>query len=239
MTSDLPRDTERRAERHLMLDLETLGRVPTSAPFAIGAVPFDVYTGTLGKPFFMLINPLDAMRQGMQVTQDVIKFWKDDASPEARAYLEAAYEEGFPLKTALEHFARYIAAEVGPTETVRLWGKGADFDKPILDVAYTICDIALPWGARAARCYRTLEAFMPVMPPRRTLTGTAHHAVDDALHQATLSIQALRHLYGLAPLDQPVPVPPASPWVSDPLQPGSQEIVEPVTPEPERRRRRP
>lgn len=235
MSLELPRDAERRAERHVMVDLETLGKAAGCVPFAIGAVPFDPHAGTLGKPFFILVNPLDAMRHGLGVAPDTLKFWKDEASPAARAYLDASYEEGLPLEAALGHFARYLEAEVGPKDTLRLWGKGADFDKPILDAAYAVSSLDLPWGPRAARCYRSLEAFMSEMPPRRTLTGTEHHAVDDAIHQATQSIHALREIYHLPPLPHPILPPPVSEWVTDPLVPVT-PVPAPEVPHRSRRR---
>lgn len=213
----LPRDDERRAERHVMVDLETIAQDAGGIFFAIAAVPFDIYTGAMGPAFFVLVDPLDAMHHGLKPEADAIKWWGNQA-PEARAYLDAAYVDGLPLTEALSRLKAYLHSEVGPKETIRLWGKGGDFDKPFLDLAYSACDMEKPWGMRASRCYRSLEAFSPDKPPRHSLDGVAHHALDDTVHQVLQAIPALRHIYGLPALSAPIVQPPASVWVEDPVK---------------------
>lgn len=227
----LPRDAERRAERHVMFDIESLGCDAGDVFFAIAAVPFDPYEGTLGQPFFALVDPADAVRHGLRSDPGTIQWWEKQSS-EARAYLDAASTEGAPLDHALKRLSAYLHEVVGPRDQIRVWGKGADFDKPFLDAGYRVCHLPQPWGPRAARCYRTLEAFMPVAPPRMTLTGIAHHALDDTIHQAMQAIPALREIYRMEPLVAPILPPPSSRWVEDPL---AREVVVEA---PERRRRR-
>lgn len=227
----LPRDAERRAERHVMFDIESLGCDAGDVFFAVAAVPFDPHEGSLGKPFFALVDPADAALHGLRSDPGTIQWW-DQQSTAARAYLDAAHTEGAPLEQVLTRLSNYLHEVVGPREQIRVWGKGADFDKPFLDAGYRVCHLPQPWGPRAARCYRTLEAFMPVAPPRMTLTGIAHHALDDTVHQAMQAIPALREIYRLEPLLAPILSPPSSHWVQDPLAHGL--AVEP----PNRRRRR-
>jgi exodeoxyribonuclease VIII len=213
----LPRDDERRAERHVMVDIETIAKDAGGVFFAVALVPFDPYAGTMGKSFFVLIDPIDAMRYGLKPDASTIKWWSDQA-PEARAYLEAAYTDGLPLGVAMQRMSDYLHAEVGEKESLRIWGKGGDFDKPFLDLAYEACGLEKPWGMRACRCYRSLEAFASVPPPKRTLTGVSHHALDDTIHQVQYAIPVLRDLYKLPVLTTPILDPPASEWVDDPIR---------------------
>lgn len=203
-------------EHHVMVDLETLSLSANAVFFAIAAVPFDPETATLGPPFFVLVDPTEAHRQGGHLDPGTVAWWERQ-SPEARAYLTAADEEGLELTTALARFEAYLAS-LGPADDLRLWGKGADFDKAILDATYHRLGRPVPWGPRAARCYRTLEALSPTPVPGRTLTGLAHHALDDATHQATQAIAILRRLAGAPECQHPPESNPDRSWVSDPLE---------------------
>jgi hypothetical protein len=219
-------------ERHVMLDLETLGQEVGDVPFALAAVPFDPIVGTLGQPFFALIQPRDALRQGLQIDPGTIAFWNRQ-NPAAQRYLEAAHTEGRALRDVLEDFSAYLGEVVGPPAQVRLWGKGADFDKPLLGEGYRKCHLPYPWTYQSGRCYRTLEGMAPFPVPRYT-SGTAHHALDDAAHQAQQAVRLLRHFWHMPELAQ-LPAltqdPAARKWVMDPLAP-------PVTPVPSVPRRR-
>lgn len=211
-TPHLPRDDERRNERHVMVDIETLDSEAGGVIFAIGAVPFDIYAGTLGEPFFALVDPEDAQACGLSVGKDTLAFWEAQ-SPEARHWLDQARRTGRPLEEVLRHFAGFLGQEAGARDAIRLWGKGADFDKPFLSVAYRACGLDLPWGYRAGRCYRTIEALAPVTPPA-IKHGVAHHALDDCMGQAALAIPVLRSIYGLPALDHAITFPPsAGRWV--------------------------
>lgn len=208
----LPRDEERRGERHVMVDLETLDLYPGGALFAIGAVTFDVYAGTLGTPFFALVDPRDAAAHGLTTDAGTRDWWKGQA-PAARRWLDQAGKTGLPLAEALDRFTAFLQSEAAPLAQMRLWGKGADFDNAFLAVAYRACGRPVPWGYRAGRCYRTLEALADTPPPA-IKHGVVHHALDDCMGQAALAIPVLRRLYGLPALEQAIAFPAADgAWV--------------------------
>jgi hypothetical protein len=80
---------------------------------------------------------------------------------------------------------------LGNIPDVRVWGNGADFDNPILAVAYrrTIFS-GQPWKPYNGRCYRTVKnQFQDVKLVR---TGTHHNALDDARSQATHLVEICR-----------------------------------------------
>lgn len=120
--------------------------------------------------------------------------WWNDQSPEA----QATFGNPVDLREALERFGAWLhqmqgslydrAGIMQPTDTIRLWSDGPAFDPPILAAAYAAVGLPVPWHYRAPRDTRTLfdaagiddhSAFMTAYN-----TGTAHHALDDAIAQA-------------------------------------------------------
>lgn len=76
---------------------------------------------------------------------------------------------------------------------MRVWGNGAAYDNVLLRGAYQRLYMPLPWEWRNDRCFRTLRKALPhVEAPTRE--GTAHHALDDARHQALHAVRLLRAL---------------------------------------------
>jgi len=199
---------------NVMIDLETLAMNPGGVFFALAAVPFDPDMGELGAPFFALVDPASMTAAGFNLDAPTEAWWTAQ-SEEARAFLTAAHREGRSLDETLDRFSAYLS-QLGPAEDLLIWGKGGDFDKPMLDEAYRRRGKSLPWGPRACRCYRTLEALSPEPVPRRTTTGVAHHALDDVHHQAEQAVKILRQLKGQPALSFALPRHPSEAWVDQP-----------------------
>lgn len=177
--------------KDVMVDLETLGMVPGCVIISIGAVFFDS-TG-LGDEFYTVVNRMDAEARGLTVDAATVKWWTQQ-SDEARKVLHDSSRKktSLPLMMALAQFDRFLSSR-GDVTNVRVWGNGADFDNPILAVAYDRLGQRPPWKFWNNRCFRTLKNLAPeeAKPPRQ---GTHHNALDDAKHQAEHAVRALRWL---------------------------------------------
>lgn len=168
--------------RHVMIDLETLGTQPGSVILSIGAVLFDPSkTGNecLGKELYSVISRESCEAAKLEVSQDTLDWWEEQ-SPEARAVLAQSSDEArsVALGIALKELADFIPAGA------KVWSNGANFDQPLLDVAYNRCGIALPWKYWNSRCYRTIVALHPNEKAIRPPTVCAHNALEDAKWQA-------------------------------------------------------
>lgn len=167
---------------HVMIDLETLGTQPGSVILSIGAVLFDPSKPVgecLVKDFYSVVSRQSCEAAKLEVSQDTLDWWEKQ-SPEARAVLTQALDAGqsAAIGDALKALAAFIP------DGAKVWSNGANFDQPLLDVAYNRCGISLPWKYWNSRCYRTIVALHPNEKAIRPPTVCAHNALEDAKWQA-------------------------------------------------------
>lgn len=163
---------------HCMVDIESLGNQSHSAIISIGAVEFDILTGATGKTFHLKIDLQSCMDAGLKLNADTILWWMKQ-SDEARSKLtnNTGFDAPVKLKTVLESFSAFC------NKDYQIWGNSARFDLGILQNAYEAVNMPIPWDFRKERCLRTLISFAPEVKTSIPMTGTAHDAVDDCLHQ--------------------------------------------------------
>lgn len=160
---------------HVMVDLETWGKVPGAAIRAIGAVVFDPNSGDIGATFYRNVDDQSCLDVGLHRDPETEAWW---ASQSVAA--RAAFADPVP-----EHVADVVAAfgawftQVGGQQ---VYGHGANFDPPILEAAFAACLLDSPWLFWDVRCCRTILAMANRKPDRRG--GTHHNALDDAVAQA-------------------------------------------------------
>ena len=171
---------------NVMIDLETLGTCPGCAILSIGAVAFDPGSQAMDPDsFYVVVNTEDCRDNYLHVDAETEKWWSRQGEEAQRVLAQAADPAtSFPLVDALNRLNDYLRR----WGDVKVWGNGADFDNPILAVAYRMADVKPGWKAYNGRCYRTLKNMLP--GPKLQRVGTYHNALDDARSQA-MHMQAL------------------------------------------------
>lgn len=165
---------------HVMIDLETLGTQPGSVILSVGAVVFDPSKppeSCLGDELYLVINRGSCEALNMEVNKETLGWWSKQ-SAEARKVLDEAEATDITLRDALRRLSRFIP------EGAKIWSNGANFDQPLLDVAYTRAQLPLPWKYWNSRCYRTVLSMYPREKEVRPATVLAHNALEDAKWQA-------------------------------------------------------
>ncbi len=164
--------------KHLMIDLETLGTAANAPIVAIGAVFFDPETGEIGDTFDAAIDIADAMQYG-RASGDTIKWWLGQSDP-ARQKVARGRHKAVPVFEKFHDFCLKHGDDVHP------WGNGSSFDISMLEYAFgRILDRKPPWKFWNVRDCRTIKDIADgIVPFNGKLTGTAHTALDDAMHQA-------------------------------------------------------
>ncbi|ELW0840868.1 3'-5' exoribonuclease [Escherichia coli] len=169
-----------RAEIHLMIDLETMGKNPDAPIISIGAIFFDPQTGDMGPEFSKTID-LDTA--GGVIDRDVIKWWLK----QSREAQSAIMTDEIPLDDALLQLREFIVENSGEF-FVQVWGNGANFDNVILRRSYERQGIPCPWRYCNDRDVRTIvELGKAIDFDARTaipFEGERHNALDDARYQA-------------------------------------------------------
>ena len=171
---------------NVQIDLETLGTAPGSVILSIGAVLFDA--NGIGKEFYCVVSKDSCLMHGLTIDQSTLDWWKKQSDEARKVLIEAESPDALSLTDALERLARFIPANA------RIWSNGANFDQPLLDVAYRALGQSVPWKYFNSRCYRTILALCPTEKSMRPATVCAHNALEDAKWQAIHMGNVVRHL---------------------------------------------
>lgn len=163
--------------RHIMVDLETLGRDADSVIVSIGAVEFSVDRGIENEGYW----PLDLVQPGRHLDLETIRWWLQQDVAARQVFGE---ERPVPLSTALDELAQAFDADTC------IWVYGANFDEVILNHAYRQQHKPVPWHYRNVRCLRTLRALYPDVTILEN--GTKHNALVDARWQAQLLLAIVK-----------------------------------------------
>lgn len=180
--------------RDVMIDLETLGTQPGSVILSIGAVLFDPKPKgegdlILGKEFYCVVGQPTCIAAGLTVDQSTLDWWEKQ-SEEARTVLAQSQDpaQSISLTKSLTQLAAFIPLGA------KVWSNGANFDQPLLDVAYNKTGIVLPWKYWNSRCYRTIVAMHPNEKALRPVNACAHNALEDAKWQARHMVNIVKLL---------------------------------------------
>ena len=174
---------------NIMMDIETLDTRHTAQVMSIGLARFDE-TGVKSAMYWVLQRE-DQEEMGRTVSESTIKWWAEQKADAQQVITD--YNEN-PIET--HHSLLLIKDWMGAKPIV--WGNGADFDNAIVASLYATFETEVPWSHKHSRCYRTLAALCPPtvidhLPPK---AGTHHHALDDALYQATCAVRMLKFIRG-------------------------------------------
>lgn len=161
-----------------MIDLETLGTAHNAPVVAIGAVFFDPNTGTLGDTFDAAIDVEDAMRYG-RASGSTFKWWLGQGDTARQKVVRGKHDAQLVFSKFYDFALKYGS-------DVRAWGNGASFDISILDYAFVrVLEKPAPWRFWNVRDCRTIKELADgIVTYDGKLEGTAHTALDDAMHQA-------------------------------------------------------
>ena len=157
------------------IDLETLGTRFDAPILSIGAAQFDRHTGEIGKTFYREILVDSAIRHGV-ISGDTLRWWMNQGEAAKRVF---GTENKHQLQQALVQLSAYLPQKHG-----RVWGNGSSFDITILEHAYATCNLPPIWKFWDIRDMRTAVDMGDYQKGTIPFEGTAHNALDDAVHQA-------------------------------------------------------
>jgi hypothetical protein len=190
--------TETKPLRRVSVDLESLGVRPDALILSIGAVAFDPVSGTVGDPFYMVVDhsktPLGS------ISHSTVDWWMNQ-SEEARAAVFGKDVQRAPLAQALVAFSEYLGFDDslpdGEYPNIQLWVRG-NIDPFWLQSAYDGLGLAAPFQFWHWKDQRTWCAeFKPFLPER---AGVHHNALDDAEYQAQCINAVYQRLYSMGTL---------------------------------------
>lgn len=166
---------------HVMVDIETLGNSSHSVICSIAAVEFNLATGSLGREFNSRIKISSSLELGLKVDASTLEWWMMQ-DQEARELLFKGGEDGVKdINLVLTEFFNFIQS-LGST-SLQVWGNSARFDLGILENAFHLIKMELPWRFSKERDVRTLVSFAPDVKESFVFNGIKHDALSDCYHQ--------------------------------------------------------
>lgn len=171
--------------RDLMIDLETTGCNPnTAAIIQIGAVKFDLISGTVGDSFKISLK----MPKNRYWQEDTRKFWSSRFS----LFNEIVKDET-DTKEGLEKFIDWVNSD---TINPRAWSKPLSFDLPFIASYCEQYDIHNPfnhWEQRDVRSF-LMAIYGENVPKLEMKNGLVEHdALADALNQTLWVIDSWKN----------------------------------------------
>jgi hypothetical protein len=165
------------AKTDVMIDLETLATSSDAAILTIGAVKFDPFGREHQEAdmdsFYVRVDLDSCDEIGLVTNDDTIAWWAN----QSKAAQEEAFSENnrIHIRDAFDQLYKFCWG------AKRVWSNGAAFDIVICETVFKRIQKATPWSFWQVRDVRT--AFDLGINPERP-SVTAHHALEDAYHQA-------------------------------------------------------
>ena len=164
--------------KDLMLDIETLGTKHDAPVLSLGACWFNYDKPEIeptGKIHVVFDVEYQQKHQGRIIRADTVKWWMGQS--------EAARSALFPPNpTLFQSFIDKLTAMTSAADAI--WAKGPDFDCTILQSLVEACGVDYKWPYYKHRCVRTMTVQLSDLCSHVRLSGAAHNALDDAVHQA-------------------------------------------------------
>lgn len=207
---------------HIMLDLETWGKHPGCDLRSIGAVVFNpvagwVHGGLDGGQFYIAADNPETDESGgyfagfddnyhrvyrrypLSRDPETVKWWNDQSKA-----AQSAFANPVDLKIALMRFGDWFNSlattqllSLPPkpkTDGIRIWANDPHFDVSILDAAYRVVGLPVPWHHRSPRSQKTITEAAGMTRDDYATHGEAHNALDDAIAQAMTVCKAYKRL---------------------------------------------
>jgi hypothetical protein len=171
-------------DNEVMIDIETLSTKNNACILTIGAIKFNRRNSTIKsinelkdekKTFYVRISRKSCLLLGMDVDIKTVEWW--NTLPEEVRH-EAIYnqENRMEITHALRQLSEFL---IGVSF---FWSQGS-FDYNILENAYRVCNIPLPWKYWQVRDSRTIFDFFNVDLKSIKIDGSHHNALHDSYKQ--------------------------------------------------------
>ena len=176
----------------VVIDIETMGLRPTSEILAVGATHFTQQRVDEATSFYMKVDPLyySDLPEGLFTTDiSTLKWWESQPAH----VKEEAFSGDHSLPRVLEGLTDWMEQIrlVGRIDFMPVFMKGIQLDAPVLNHAYKVCKMQVPWHYRELFDSRAYEALFRELVSNVKAANTnsdaplaLHTAVGDSIFQA-------------------------------------------------------
>jgi DNA polymerase III epsilon subunit-like protein len=172
----------------IMLDIETLSTSPNSLILTIGAIKFfrnqEIKDIKDMDTFYVRINQESCTKLNMEISKDTLEWWNSQ-SEESR-FEAFICKDRINIKDALIKLSRFVK------NSKCIWAHSPNFDCIILENAYRLCGIEIPWKFYNLRDTRTLYDLGNVT--LENIDTNKHHSLYDCHNQIITLKRAFKNL---------------------------------------------
>ena len=182
----------------IMIDLETMDNVGSSAIVAVGAVQCNLITGELGEEYYRVIDLNGQDKFGRTMDPQTIYWWLRQSDGAREALLAPGKILLEEMCTSFKAWAEHLTFPISPAH-MRVWGNGASFDNAIIRSTFKAVGVEFPIPFWQDRDMRTIVGFFPKSMQeewrwKNLRKGTHHNAIDDAKYQVKYCSHILQEL---------------------------------------------
>lgn len=170
--------------KHIMIDIETMGTSCISAIASIGAVSFDM-KGEIVSRYHMGVDLQSCVNAGLEIDASTVRWWLKQCKENQDRLLA--------LKTkTLKEALLGLFDSFAPLNNFKtcVWSHGSNFDTVILENACKLVGVPVWWKYSNVRDTRTLFD----VANYRYISKGGHDALDDAMNQANAVVDAYKQL---------------------------------------------
>ena len=171
-----------------MIDIETLSTKNNALILTIGAIKFDRKDNIEElkdmETFYYRIEIESSKNIGMDIDPDTLKWWdtqEDEAKFEALINTDRK-----PIKIVLAKLSLFLRG------VHYFWANSPNFDCIILENAYKMCNLVVPWKFWSLRDCRTVYDLANIK--LNSVGITKHNSLDDCYNQIVCLKKSLKKL---------------------------------------------
>lgn len=172
----------------VMLDIETLSTIPNSLILTIGAIKFnrnkDFKSMEDLDTFYVRINQDSCEKLKMDINKDTLEWW--NLQSEESRHEAFTNKDRINIKDALILLSKFLE------NSKYIWSHSPNFDCIILENAYRLCNLEIPWKFYNLRDTRTLYDLGNVF--LKNTTNNKHHSLYDCYNQILTLKKAFKNL---------------------------------------------
>ena len=172
-----------------MLDIETLSTKPNALILTIGAIKFnrnqDIKNIEELETFYVRIDKNSCKNLNMDISKETLDWWHSQS--EEYKYEALLNKDRVNIDIGLKNLSKFIG------NTKYIWSNSPNFDCVILEYAYRVCNLEIPWKFYNLRDTRTVYDLGNVS--LKTIGKTKHHALYDCYNQILTLNQAFKNLH--------------------------------------------
>ena len=172
-----------------MIDIETLSTKPNALILTIGAVKFsrnkDIEPLEITTNFYKRIDIKSCKKLGMDIDNDTVQWWNKQSKDVRYEAIENKDRQN--IKDVLIELSQFVK------DCQYIWANSPSFDCVILENAYRLCELEIPWKFWNLRDCRTIYD-LGNTSLKSIVKETKHNSLEDCYNQILCLNKAYKNL---------------------------------------------